>query len=252
MTICSPGRAPSINPVVTRVLQSNLDGSLGEAMAIGREPDGHAAVTLPNNPVERNGETTHGQTGDDDERSEHAGQQLVFGILDLGANQTPVQLGIDRCSDGRNLTVEYPSGKRHDSHMNRLSFADQRHVALRDARIQPNPRNIRDGIGCWQVAGLHEVSGRRGARSDAPRDRAGYDQVRIDGASLHHAVDLDLRLAENRYGVARRLECAFRGLLIGNCLLQILLRHALDLVELLGALQRVRRQIQHAGRRDQI
>jgi hypothetical protein len=61
----------------------------------------------------------------------------------------------------------------------------------------------------------------------------------------------DLRLAENRHGIARRLQRTLGGLLIRDCLLQILLRDALYRRQLLGALQCVCGQIQHPGRGNQ-
>src|SRR6202789_1653960 len=65
-------------------------------------------------------------------------------------------------------------------------------------------------------------------------------------------IDFGFRFAEYAYRIASRLERTLRGLLIGDSLLQILLRHALDLVEPPRALQHMRRQIQKSRRRDQI
>src|SRR5271165_917207 len=130
--------------VVARILQSDLDRSLREVMTIGCEPYGHAAVALSNDSLHRDRHAVDRGTGDDDERSEHPGQKLVLRVIDLGAYQPPMQLGIDGCTDGGNFSVEYSPRKRHDGYVHVLPFADPGHVALSDAGIHPNAGNVRD------------------------------------------------------------------------------------------------------------
>ena len=68
-------------------------------------------------------------------------------------------------------------------------------------------------------AGIEYVGSAATDSGDSSGNGARYQQVRVDGARLDHAIDLELRLAENRNRIARGLECAFRGLLVGNRLL---------------------------------
>src|ERR1700730_6167719 len=137
--------------VVARVLQSDLHHSLSEVMAIGSEPDGHGAIALSNPPVHRDGHGADRRARDDDERREHPGQEFVLGVVDLGADQAPVQLEIDGCANHGYLSVEHATGKRHDGDMDLLPLAHARHIALGDAGIHPDPRDIRHGIGCRRV-----------------------------------------------------------------------------------------------------
>src|ERR1700730_2895927 len=186
--------------VIARILQSDLDRSFREVMAIRCEPDCHGAVALAADSLRRDRHGVERCAGDDDERSEHTGQKFVLRVFDLGAYQPPMQLGIDRRADGGNLSVEYTAGKRHDGDLHVLSLTDQGHIAFSHAGIHPDAGDVGDGIGSRRVDRLHEVAGRCGARGDASRDRTRHDQVWIDGAGLDDVVDLRLRLAENRHG----------------------------------------------------
>jgi hypothetical protein len=129
---------------------------------------------------------------------------------------------------------------------------DERNVALGNVRQHPHGGDIGDGIRGRCIARLDQEAGCRIARRDAARNRARHDQSRIGHAFGHDLVHLPFALAEDPHGVARRPKVTFCGLLIGNRLLQIVLRNRARLVELLEALQIAGGQIQHAGCGDQV
>ena len=66
-----------------------------------------------------------------------------------------------------------------------------------------------------------------------------------------NAIDLGIGLAENPHRIARRAQIAFRGLLVGNRLVEIVLRYRKRLIELAKARQIAGGQLQNTRRRDQ-
>src|SRR5258707_10685013 len=66
--------------VVAVARQADLDGALGEAAAVGGDPDGHRAVALTNDAIQRNGGRADRPTRADPGNGEHArAQPLPWG-----------------------------------------------------------------------------------------------------------------------------------------------------------------------------
>ena len=99
--------------------------------------------------------------------------------------------------------------------------------ALGDIRQHPHGVDVGDRVGRRRVAGLHEQPGRRVARRDPAGDRARHDQRRVGAAVGDDLVDLGIGLAEEAHRIARGPQLAFGGLLVGDRLLEIVLRHRL-------------------------
>src|SRR5260370_37066431 len=74
---------------VAFVPQANRDLALGETAAVGGGPYYLSAVSFPHHAVKRNRNGAHGIAGADHEIREHARQQFVLWILDLGPQEPP-------------------------------------------------------------------------------------------------------------------------------------------------------------------
>jgi hypothetical protein len=80
------------------------------------------------------------------------------------------------------------------------------------------------------------------------RPEIGLGTSKVESTSLREdLVDLRVGLAEDPDRVLRRLEVAFRGLLVGGGLVDILLRAAARFQKLGSACERPGLQLQHAG-----
>ena len=143
------------------------------------------------------------------------------------------------------------AGKRADLDLHLLPDAERRAVGLGDVGQHPHGLDIGDRIRRRRVARLHIESRRRIARRDPAGDRARHHQRRIGAALGNDGVDLGVGLAEHPHRVARRLQIAFGGLLVGGRLLDVVLRHRPRRVEIAQPRQIFAVQLQHARGRDQ-
>ena len=127
------------------------------------------------------------------------------------------------------------SGNALDLDLYRLPDPKSRAVRLRHVRQHPHGVDVGHRIGRGRAARLHKQPRCRIARRDPAGDRARHDQGRVGHALGDDGIDLGVGLAENAYRVAPRPQVAFGGLLVGDRLLQIFLRHCPRRIELRGA-----------------
>ena len=93
-------------------------------------PDDHRAVTLTHDAGGGNSQRPDRAIGGDFEGRRHAGAQLMAGIVDLGARQQSMRVGVERAANARQFALERNIRRRGNFGHHRFADIDRGRIGL--------------------------------------------------------------------------------------------------------------------------